>query len=185
MGRFAAKASRGKFASTVVTGYKHYLDNPEVAKQDNPVRNRVKSKPLYIIPFGLTVPAKVFVTASASGDAITAYKAAANTGGARFKEQLDIAGGESSFKLAHYHAARVQICTGVADTGTPKKSKTSGLPYKSYGGHSKSIPFGRKTGSTETEQQAFDVIKEAINPGGQTKATLITLRPEKIPSIQQ
>lgn len=182
MGRFAAKAARSRFASTVITAYKRYLDNPEVAKQDNPVRNRVKSELMYITPFGITVPAKVLVIASASGDAINSYKEKVNTGGARFKQVL--ANDEFALKPAGYHAARVQIRTGVGDTGTDKKSKTSGLPYKSYGGHSKSIPFGQKTGAQEDEKNAFAVIKEAINPAASpVKGTLVTLISEKIPSV--
>jgi hypothetical protein len=182
MGRFAAKAARSKFASTVIAAYKNYLDHPEVARQDDPVKNRTKSEKMYLTPFGITVPAKVLVIASASGEAINAYGNKVNTGGARYKQAL--ANDEFAVLPRHYHAARVQIRTGVADTGTPKKSKTSGLPYKSYGGSSKSIPFGQKAGSGEDEKNAFNIIKQAINPNANpVRGTLVTLIPERFSSI--
>lgn len=180
MGRFAAKAARGRFAQTVIAKYKAYLDDPSVAKQDNPVTNRTPSQKFYVIPFGITMPANVLAIASSTAAVVTEYKAKVNTGGTRIKETLT--GTEKALPIQDFEAARIAIRTGRSATGTDKKSKTSGLPYKSYGGRSKSIAFGSKDGA-EDMQTAFDLIRNAMLTGGSGTPPLVTLIPEKVPGV--
>lgn len=177
MGKFAAKAARGKFANKVVTTYKAYLDNPAIAKQENPVRNRPKSQALYIDPFSFDLADRQVVKVSASSTVVTARLAAVNTGGTR--ASITLASDEAAFRIARFRPARVMIVTGRSSTGTDKISKTSGLPYRGYGGERSSIPFGRRT-ATEDEAQAFAAIRNAIIAGASaTNAPLVTLSPEK------
>lgn len=178
MGRFAAKAARGRFAQTVIAKYKAYLDNPEVAKQDNPVTNRPKSKRLYVLPFGITMPASVLAIASSSEPVITSYTSNVNAGGTRIKTALTNT--EKALDLADFAAARVAIRTGRSATGTDKKSKTSGLPYKSYGGKSVSIAFGAKD-ATEDLKTAFTAIRASILGGAGSNPPSVALIPEKVP----
>lgn len=178
MGRFAAKAATGKFSNLVVTTFKAYLDNPDVAKQDNPVTNRPKSQRLYIIPFTRQLPANYFAVASASQPVVAQYLTQVNTGaGSRTLDELN-AGTQFAIKIDEFAAARVAIRTGRTETGTRKKSKTSGLPYKYYGGRSVSIPFGRGAAG-ESQQAAFEAIQADIAPPGSANAPLVTLIPEK------
>ncbi len=177
MGKFAAKAAQGKFSNKVITTYKAYLDNPEIAKQENPVLNRPPSQPIYIEPFSFDLAVDQYVKASASQTAVTTYLARVNTGGVR--AAITQASGETSFRIDRFRPAKVQIKTGRSTTGTREISKTSGLPYKYYGGRNISIPFGRAI-ATEDQQQAFSVIKAAILSGASaTNAPLVTLLPEK------
>lgn len=159
MGRIPVKGLKSKHAQSVLTKYEAYLANPSLAAQDHPLLNRPKSVPLYLTPFGLTVPAGIFVKASAFDPVVTEYVSFVNTGGTRVKQTL--AATDNAYKFYHYHAPRVSIRTGRAATGTRVQSKTSGLPYKRYGGTSRSIPFGRST-ANETQDHAFLAIKTAI-----------------------
>lgn len=177
MGRFAAKAAQGKFANKVITTYKAYLDNPEIAKQENPVLNRPKSKALYIRPFSIDLPATQFVKVSASETVITARLAAVNTGGTRALATL--AGTDSAFRVDRFRPAKALIVVGRRATGTRQVSKTSGLPYKYYGGERTSIPFGQKA-DTETILEAFTAIQTAIQGATPTAASpIVTLMPER------
>lgn len=182
MGRVPSKALQSKHSATVLAKYKAYLENPEIAKQDHPVTNRPASQELYITPFGLALPAKVFAICGASVTTVSTYLAKVNTGGSRTKETITTTGQtpEVGLKIEGYRAARVVVRTGRSKTGTRTLSKTSGMPYKYYGGKSQSIPFGRKDG-TEEQKQAFDIIKAAIAPesGGESNP-LVTLLPEKV-----
>lgn len=177
MGRFAAKAAQGKFSNKVITTYKAYLDNPEIAKQEHPVTNRPASKPLYIRPFSLDLAASQLVKVSASETVITARLGAVNTGGNRAMATLS--GTDSAFRLARFRPAKALIVTGVKTTGTREVSKTSGLPYKYYGGERTSIPFGQKS-ETETITEAFAAIYGAIRGTNPTAASpKVTLMPER------
>lgn len=180
MGRFAARAAQGKFANKVITTYKAYLDNPELAKQENPVLNRPKSRPLYIRPFSLDLTATQFVKVSASETVITARLGAVNTGGSR--ASVALAATDSAFRLDRFRPAKVLIAVGQKTTGTRQVSKTSGLPYKYYGGSRSSIPFGQKT-ETETIGEAFAVIETAIQGATPTAGgPEATLMPERYSS---
>lgn len=177
MGRFAAKAAQGKFANKVVTTYKAYLDNPEIAKQENPVTNRPPSLPLYIEPFSFDLGENQYVKVSASDTVITARLGAVNTGGTRARKT--IVGTDQAFRLDRFRPAKLLIVTGRKTTGTREVSKTSGLPYKYYGGNRSSIPFGRKADG-EDQNQAFEIIKTAIR--GETpnaSSPIVTLMPER------
>lgn len=177
MGRFAAKAAQGKHSNKVVTTYKAYLDNPEIARQDNPVRNRPPSQLLYIEPFSFDLAETQYVKVSASSTVVTARLSAVNTGGTRVMTTL--ASNDTGIRIARFRPAKLMILTGRSTTGTPKTSKTSGLPYKAYGGNRSSIPFGRKA-SGEDQNQAFDIIKAAIQQGqSATSMPIVTLMPEK------
>lgn len=177
MGKFAAKAAQGKFANKVVTTYKAYLDNPEIAKQENPVTNRPPSKPLYIEPFSFDLAENQYVKVSASDTVITARLAAVNTGGVRAMETL--ASGNTAFRLDRFRPAKLLIVVGRKATGTREVSKTSGLPYKYYGGTRSSIPFGRKAAG-EDQNQAFEIIKTAIRGATPTASSpIVTLMPER------
>lgn len=177
MGRFAAKAAQGKFSNKVVTTYKLYLDNPERAKQDNPVRNRPPSIPLYISPFSFDLTAAQTVKVSASQTVISSRLTHVNAGGVRALASM--APNTTALRVGEFRAARVIISTGRQATGIDKISKTSGLPYKSYGGNTESIPFGRKD-SGEDQAQAFAAIKLSIQGSTITAATpRVTLMIEK------
>lgn len=178
MGKFAAKAARGRFANKVITTYKAYLDNPEIAKQDNPVTNRPKTQPLFLLPFIYDLPSNFFYQASASEPVISQYLSDVNTGGTRARETLTV-GTQFPLQIAKFQPARIFIRTGRRSEGTRTISKTSGLPYKYYGGRSVSIPFG-KANNTETLTEAFETIKAAILQGtSPTTAPLVTYRFEK------
>lgn len=181
MGRVPRKALQGKHSAAVLAKYKAYLENPDIAKQDNPVTNRPKSKKLYLHPFDLGLPAKTYAIVSASVPVVTKYLLKVNTGGSRVKADIDTTGAtpDVPLKLEGYRAARVVIRTGRSDTGTRKLSKTSGMPYKYYGGRSVSIPFGRKDDS-ETMLEAFEIIQEQIAPEGGQDNPLVTLLKEEV-----
>ncbi len=176
MGRFAAKAAQGKFANKVVTTYKAYLDNPEIAKQENPVTNRPASQPLYIEPFSFDMPADYYVKVSASTPVVTARLAAINTGGVRTLATL--ATGDIGLRVARFRPAKIIITTGRRATGTREVSKTSGLPYKAYGGNRSSIPFGRATAAEEIAV-AFNTIRNAILGTPADPNLRVTLYPER------
>lgn len=180
MGRFAAKAAQGKFANKVITTYKAYLDNPDLARQENPVLNRPKSRPLYIRPFSLDLAATQLVKVSASETVITARLGAVNTGGSRAVATL--AGTDTAFRLDRFRPAKALIVVGRKATGTREISKTSGLPYKYYGGTRTSIPFGQAT-ETETILEAFTAIQIAIEGATPTAGgPTVTLMPERYSS---
>lgn len=177
MGRFAARAAQGKFSNKVITTYKAYLDNPEIAKQENPVLNRPPSVAVYIEPFSFDLATDQMAKVSTSQPSLTTYLNNVNAGGVRLTSTL--ASGETGFRVAKFRPARVQIKTGRSSTGTREISKTSGLPYKYYGGRSISIPFGRRAVG-EDQQQAFDAIRASILTGASTtNPPLVTLSPEK------
>lgn len=179
MGRFAAKAAQGKHADLVVRTFKAYLDNPALAEQKNPLKDRPPSQQLFVLPFSRELPANYFVKASAFNAVVTSYLAKVNAGAAvRARDTLTL-GTQFAIRLDGFSAARVSIRTGRASTGTRETSKTSGLRYTSYGGSSRSIPFG-KANATETMDEAFTAIKDAILDGvSATNAPLITLVREK------
>lgn len=181
MGRVPTRALQGKHAATVLAKYEAYLKDPSIAKQSHPVTDRPKSEKLYLDPFGLTLPAHTYAIASASNSVITKYLDSVNTGGTRAKQEITTTGSnpEIALKLQGYRAARVVIRTGRSKTGTSVNSKTSGMPYKYYGGKSVSIPFGIQ-GTTETQEQAFQVIQAKIAPPKGADNPLVTLLKEQI-----
>ena len=178
MGRIPAKALQGKHATAVLAKYEAYLKDPSVAEQRHPLKNRPKTKTLYILPFALTLPAKVLVKCSAFEEVFTKYKGDIDTGGTRVKDTL--AAGEVGYKFEGYSPPRISIRTGRAGTATKQISKTSGLSYGYYGGSSRSIPFGAKD-NTEEVKTVFDTIKTKVadTTGGNP---LVTLVAEKVSS---
>lgn len=177
MGRFAAKAAQGKFSNKVVTTYKAYLDNPEIAKQENPVLNRPPSQPLYIEPFSFDLATDQYAKVSASQPVVSARLSAVNTNGVRTVTTLATA--ETAFRIDRFRPAKIMIVEGRSATGTREVSKTSGLPYKYYGGRRTSIPFGRAT-AAEDQAQAFSIIRTAIIGATPNAASpIVTLQPER------
>lgn len=128
---------------------------------------------LYIDPFSIALSTGQLVKQSAAEPSWTKY-AAAFTGRTRPTAPADA---NNIIPLANYKAARVNIKTGMRDTGTKKVSRVTGQPYLDYGGKSTSIPFGR-TSETDTQAAAFTAIRVAII--GIQDGARVTLIPEKV-----
>ncbi|MBW4551052.1 MAG: hypothetical protein KME35_08075 [Aphanocapsa sp. GSE-SYN-MK-11-07L] len=60
------------------------------------------------------------------------------------------------------NAPRALIVLDRSDIGTRKVSEISGLEYKSYGGTSVSVPFGKSTASGSNVNTAFSAIRTAV-----------------------
>jgi hypothetical protein len=134
--------------------------------------NRPASVQVYVVPFGQDFGANNYLRASALTPAIAALRGAVGT---HAKESIT-AGTDNALRLRGVHAARVSATSGLATQGTSKTSKLTGLHYASYGGTSKSMPFGKTSRTaTETQEDVFEVIKAGL--GGFSRVHLI---PEKI-----
>jgi hypothetical protein len=118
---------------------------------------RPASVKLYLVPFGVALPANAKAVSSAAQPSWNSYSAAIGTHAtatAPSDESLII-------RLEDYKAARVIVKTNMSNQATVRTSNVTGLQYGSYGGKSTSVPFGRKNG-TETELAAFTEIETAI-----------------------
>lgn len=140
---------------------------PNIGKKGN----RPASKVLYVKPFGYSLPTGVLLEVTGQLTAWDTYKPAFSV------HAVDtLPSNTQSLKIRGYRAARVNIITGRTTAGTVKESHITGAKYLSYGGKAASIPFGQGASSTETEVQAFDLIKTS----SELQNFKVYLIPEKV-----
>jgi hypothetical protein len=126
---------------------------------------------LYITPFTLTLGANDKIQCGANSASWTA-----NEGAFGSHVTATLPAGDVAFKIRGFQPAKVVIVTGREATGTVKTSHITKGKYLSYGGTSRSIPFG-KAAAGDTEAVTFQTIKDLIAPAGST--TKVYLQPEK------
>lgn len=133
---------------------------------------RPPSITLYVEPFNLELGNEVQAKTSASA---TSW----NTHEAKFSAytKTTLAQDVIGLKPEGFSAARVIIVTGLETAGTVETSAVTGMKYKSYGGVSTSIPFG-KHNATANQMDVFNSIKGSF--GTLPATSRITLKPEKV-----
>lgn len=112
---------------------------------------------LFVQPFTLQLGANDRLQVSASRTAWTEYTAAFGT-----HTTTSAGTGNVSFKIRGFRPAKVNIVTGRSTANrTVATSKVTKAKYLSYGGTSRSVPFG-KAAATDTEELVFEVIRSEI-----------------------
>lgn len=140
---------------------------PNIGKKGN----RPASKILYVKPFAYKIPAGVLLQVSGADPAWESYKSSFSV------HTVDtLPENTESLKIRGYRAARVNIITGRTPGGVVKTSHITEAKYLSYGGKAQSVPFGQGASGTETEIQAFDLIKTSA----ELSKLPVYLIPEKI-----
>lgn len=135
-------------------------------------KKRDASQTLYIRPFG--VPATSSDLFTVSGSLPTWEEFSGIISG---HAVATVATGKTAVKVRGFKASRVIIITGRAQDGTVKESHITKTKYLSYGGKSRSLPFGRAA-DADTELSVFTTIKSALTPAG--SGNRVYLSPEKI-----
>lgn len=153
--RFSRILSAAKYYSAIDNYIKYIQDAARRGARVGEGTPRPESADAFVKPFALDLPTTIW--AHVSGNAATLTARRASTEGRVLAELVT---GNTGIKIEDFRAARAVIRTGQG-SGVRKTSKITGLPYKSYGGSSTSIPFGRKN-STDTEGQAFADIRSTI-----------------------
>lgn len=135
---------------------------------------RQPSQVLYVNPFSLSIGTADTIKVSADRAAWDTHEGAFGT-----HTLAVLPGGDVALTLKNFRAARVTIVTGRSNAErTVKESHITKTKYLSYGGTSRSIPFGKTaSGSVETELAVFQTIKTAVAPVGST--IKVYLSPEK------
>ncbi len=136
--------------------------------------NGRKKLPVFLEPFAIDLPAgiiaKVTISTRSNTAATPAIKSACG---------LTPEGSATGLGLKGYTPARVYWRTGEAATSTPRISRITTVPYKSFYAATDegfSVPFGRS--GTQSLAQRQSAIRTAIAPTG-SAINLITFAPEK------
>lgn len=127
-------------------------------------KNRAAPKKLYIHPFNITMPTTLMALTSASS---TSYEALESKVVGYAIATLPVDGTVFARKPRQYSPARVVQTIERRSKGTSKTSHITKNPYLSYGGTSRSVPFGQ-TGrdAGEDEVDIFAVIRGRFMAGG-------------------
>lgn len=133
--------------------------------------NRPAQTTLYITPFTITLGANDRIQSGANSQAWTAHEGAFGS-----HVVATLPAGDVAFKIRGFKPAKVVIVTGRLTQGEVKPSHITKQKYLSYGGTTRTIPFG-KAAAGDTEAVTFQTIKDLIAPAGST--TKVYLSPEK------
>jgi hypothetical protein len=157
---------------TALTAYTEYITG-KAERQPNigTKGNRPPSTKLYISPFSFTIGATDKLETSANQAAWTEHEGAFGS-----HTLAALPSGDVSFKIRGFRPSKVVIITGRSGSGTVKTSHITKTKYLSYGGSSRSIPFG-KAASGDTEVTVFDTIRDLVAPTG--SPLKVYLSPEK------
>lgn len=133
--------------------------------------NRPAQTTLYITPFSLTLGPTDKIQCGANE---TAWNA--NEGAFGSHVVATLPAGDVAFKIRGFKPAKVVIVTGRSAQGKVTPSHITKQKYLSYGGTTRTIPFG-KAAAGDTEATVFQTIKDLIAPAG--SSTKVYLSPEK------
>jgi hypothetical protein len=165
-------------SDTALARYWQWKINPSAASHNLPAdstrtANR-KKDPIYLVPFGVDLPAATFAKVQITRRTNTALPPAVKTAVAhRTTTATDF-----TPRLKNFAPAYVYWRTGAATDSTPRTSRITGRPYKSYFAAADEgylAPFGR-TAATDSEadrQRAIAAAFPAPAPG------ILTFLPEK------
>ncbi len=135
---------------------------------------RQPSQVLYVNPFSLNIGTADTIKVSADKQAWDTHEGAFGV-----HTLAALPSGDVALTLKNFRASRVTIVTGRSNAErTVKESHITKTKYLSYGGTSRSIPFGKSaSGASETELAVFQTIKTELAPVGSTLK--VYLSPEK------
>ncbi len=162
---------------TALANYWQWRVNPSANSHNLPAaserpRGRETSK-IYLKPFALDLPANILATVTISERSNVAA-------GATIKEACGleelVVGTTTGLAIKKFVPARVYWRTNRAEESSPRTSRITNRPYKSYyaaANEGFSVPFGRK--STDSLLKRQNDIKAAIA----LPKALITFSPEK------
>lgn len=174
----------GRKYSRILAASRYYaaIDNyiayiTDATKRGGNVGNgtaRPESQRMYIIPFGVDLPASTYAVTSGNKASRTTYATHVST-----INYTSLNNTQRGIKISGYRAARLIIASGRSTTGVVKTSKVTGMKYLSYGGKTTSIPFGKDTAELTKEQDAvFTDAAAAIQAAN--AGLIVTLQPEKV-----
>ena len=133
---------------------------------------REPSQTLYVNPFTVNIGTADTIKVSASRTAWDAHEAAFGT-----HTVAALPAGDVALSLRGFKPARAVIITGRSNAAkTVKESHITKTKYLSYGGTSRSIPFG-KSAANDVEVTVFQGIKSTLAPAG--SGVVVYLSPEK------
>ena len=135
-------------------------------------KKRLASTTLYVLPFAFPATSNTYLQQSAATAAWTEYEG--EIGG---HAVATLPANTSAVKIRGARAARIIVVTGRSPDGVVKTSHITSAKYLSYGGTSRSVPFGR-AGATDTLETVFEAIKSVLAPTG--SANKVYLEPEKV-----
>lgn len=131
-----------------------------------------KKDALAILPFGITLNASIFARAQITKRTNTSMPGAVKTACA----YKTAGANDQVLRLNGFNPAYVYWRVGAATSSTPRTSRITGRPYKSYfaaGDQGYLAPFGRNN-SSDVEGERQKAIKTAFG----TTSNLITFTPE-------
>lgn len=158
--RFSRILEAAKLYSAVDNYLKYITDSTKRGTRVGQGESRPASKSLFLKPFAFDLAADQRVRQTA---AETTWNAVSGLGGVGSRVTATL-GANTVIKISNYKAPRVVYVTGRSDNGVAKTSAITGLKYLSYGGKSRSFPFG-KSGDTDTVSDAFTAIKTSVETG--------------------
>lgn len=169
--RYSRILSAAKYYAAIDNYIKYITDSTKRGQRVGQGENRLPTQAVFLKPFSVALHTTQYVKTSGTIQTLTTYAAAL---GERVQTPNIPAQGVP-IKLQNFSPAKVKIVTGRLPEGRPETSKVTGMKYLSYGGRSRSIPFGRN--GTETQAEAFTAIRTAIL--NTTAGAIVTLTPEK------
>ncbi len=135
-------------------------------------KKRDKSQILFVKPFGAPAATSDLFQVSASQTAWVAHEGSFGS-----HALATLPSGGAALRVRGFRPARVVIVTGRQDNGVVKESHITKQKYLSYGGTSRSIPFG-KAAAGDTELGVYDTIRGLLVPTGSTVRAYLS--PERI-----
>lgn len=121
--------------------------------------NRPPMQRVFVKLFGFELPAATLLVQKVNSQRWESVKDFFNL---YTKEALATEGtAEVPLEVRGIRAPRVVVTTGRSGTGTSQTSELTGLPYKSYGGTSVSVPYGPAT-SSNTEIGVYQIIRGRV-----------------------
>jgi len=149
-----SRVVRGQRGAAAKTRYLNYLEGLDIEPDIGSRGSNPDSIALYVFPFTVNLGSKLVLETSAFLPSYNALKD--GLGAARCLDTVPAT--RLALKIRAISAARVSATAGLANSGTVRTSKLTGLQYADYGGTSYSCPFGRSK-TSEKEAEAFAEIK--------------------------
>jgi hypothetical protein len=170
--RYSRILQSARYYSAIDNYIKYITDASKKGARIGSGTARPASRILYVNPFGLDLGSGSLAKVSGALSTWNTRKTAL-TGFTLEDLPADTVG----LKLDGFRSARVVIVTGLSANGSVKTSAVTGMKYKSYGGSSSSLPFGKKPGYLD-QTSAFNEIKADIGDLG--ASARISFTPESV-----
>ncbi len=178
--RYSRILSAAKYYAAIDNYIKYITDASKRGQNVGGGTSRPPSKQLFVKPFGVGLLSGQLAKTSSAEPTWTTYKADV-TG---YVTETSPGSSGEVVDIDNYVATKLNIKTNIANEGTVKTSKVTGMKYLSYKGTSTSLSFGDKISDAgkSSESATFDLLKAKIEAKlvGGTGGSKVTWLREKV-----